>query len=461
MKKKAYSLLVFTFLLANLLIINVLAIDLEVSSKPIQNSYIIDLNEPAVFDLTIRNLGESDSFEIYSLIGVDITPKIFNLEIGESKTIRINVIPQESLKNERELSLNFVYKIKNTKNEIQEDSLSINIIGLESAFFIEPEKLNPNSEAIKISIKNNLNFDFENINVKMTSAFFEHEQILSLKPREIIVLEIPLDKEKVEVLTAGKYLLNTEMIVKGKKINLEFQIDFLEQEDIETTEKEEGWLVERTEIIKKNVGNVRKSTEIIIEKNFFAYLFTTFNMEPTKTEFQNYRKIYIWEKDLIPNEDLKIIAKTNWLYPLFLIILIIAGIVLIKKSIYSDLELRKKVSFVKTKGGQFALKVSLIVKSKNFIERIKIVDKLPNLVKLYQKFGAIAPSNIDIENRRLEWNIDSLNKGESRIFSYIIYSKIGVVGRFELPNAKIIYEKKGKVKESTSNRSFYINEPKE
>ena len=45
-----------------------------------------------------------------------------------------------------------------------------------------------------------------------------------------------------------------------------------------------------------------------------------------------------------------------------------------------------------------------------------------------------------------------------RVFTYIIYSKIGVVGKFELPEAKVIYEKGGKVKETTSNKSFYVNE---
>ena len=67
---------------------------------------------------------------------------------------------------------------------------------------------------------------------------------------------------------------------------------------------------------------------------------------------------------------------------------------------------------------------------------------------------------IDMKNRRLEWNVESLNKGEERIFTYIIYSKIGVVGRFELPSTRAVYEKEGKVKNTESNRSFFINEPK-
>ena len=36
---------------------------------------------------------------------------------------------------------------------------------------------------------------------------------------------------------------------------------------------------------------------------------------------------------------------------------------------------------------------------------------------------------------------------------------MGVVGKFELPEAEGIYEYKGKIKEAVSNRSFFINEP--
>ena len=71
------------------------------------------------------------------------------------------------------------------------------------------------------------------------------------------------------------------------------------------------------------------------------------------------------------------------------------------------------------------------------------------------------PDKIDLENRKLEWRIDSLNKDETRIFTYIIYSKIGIVGRFELPETKAIYEQDGQIKEASSNRSFYVNEPNE
>jgi len=461
MKKKALLLSVlFLAILSNLFLIS--AINLDISAKPISNSVIIDLNEPAIYELTIRNLEETDTFEIYSLIGIDITPTTpFEIKSNKTKTLKIELMPQESLKTKKQLPMTFEYKIKNSKNEIQKQTFSIHILDLASCFLIQPQNINPKSEKIIVSIKNNVFYNFSELEVKLTSAFFEHDKIISLGSKQTKEIEIPIDKEKTKILNAGNYLMNTEVITEGKTTDIESQIKFLQQEGIETIENQEGFVIQRTELIKKNTGNIKKTIEITAEKNIFSYLFTSTTPEPTKTQIKDYEKIYTWEKELIPNEELKVVIKTNWFIPIFIIIFIIIAIILINKSIYTDLILRKKVSFVKTKGGQFALKITLIIKAKRFIERINLVDKLPHLVQLYNKFGVIEPDKIDLKNRRLEYNIESLNKDETRIFSYIIYSKIGVVGRFELPNAKATYEKEGKLKHSISNRSFFINEPRE
>jgi hypothetical protein len=124
----------------------------------------------------------------------------------------------------------------------------------------------------------------------------------------------------------------------------------------------------------------------------------------------------------------------------------------------TDLILRKKVSFVKAKGGEFALKVSIIVHSKKHVERVNVIDRLPSLVKIYEKFGGEKPTRVNEKGKRIEWDLDKLDAGETRMLSYIIYSKIGVVGKFALPEATSIYEHEGKIHESSSNKIFFIAE---
>lgn len=446
---------IFSFISLSL----VSAIDLDVKVNSISNSVVTELDNPAVFDLTIRNLGESSTFNIYSLVGVDITPQEgFYIGKGDAKIIKIQAMPQEAMKS-RQGYVTFEYQIKNTENEIQTGKLTINILGLDQAISIVPGNINAKSDNILITFENKVNFDLNDLSIKMSSAFFEYEASLPLKALEKKQVTVPIEREETKTLGAGDYLLNTKIKTSGKSADIESIIKFLEQEDIETKETSEGILVKRHEIIKSNLGNTRKTVTITEQKNLISYLFTTVSPTPTTAETKGFTRYYTWEKELIPNEQLKVVVKTNWFFPLIIVILIIAVIIIVKRSIETDLSLRKHVSYIKTKGGEFALKISIRLRAKNYIEKINVTDKLPFLVHLYERYGAVAPDKIDLKNRRMEWNVPAMNKGEERIFSYIIYSKVGVVGRFELPEARAVYEKQGKIKEMTSNRSFFINEP--
>jgi len=455
MKKEAILIIFAVFLSLNL----ISAINLDVKVNAVSNAVVTELDKPAVFDLIIKNLGESSKFEVYSLVGVDITPEeSFFIAKEETKTITIQAMPQKTMKS-RPGYITFEYQIKNSENEIQTGKLTLDILGLDQAISVIPGNINSESQEISITLKNNVNIDFSDLEVNMNSAFFEYKASIPLKALEIKQIEIPIDKEKTKTLTAGDYLFNTKIRTLGETADIESIIKFLEQEDIETKETHEGFIVRRHEIIKSNLGNTKATVRISDERNLFSYLFTTVSINPTQTEIKGFKKYYIWEKELIPNEELKVVVKTNWFFPIIIILLIIGLYMIIRKSIETDLSLRKHVSFIRTKGGEFALKISIKIRAKKFIERINITDKLPLLVHLYERYGAISPDKVDLKNRRIEWNVPAMNSGEERIFSYIIYSKIGVVGRFELPEARAVYEKEGKIKHATSNRSFFINEP--
>lgn len=438
------------------------AIDLQVNEVAVSNTVISDLDKPAIFNLIIKNLGETENFTIYSLVGVDITPNTpIRILSEETKTIEIFVMPRDTLK-QRQESIPFEYQIRNSKNEIQKETLIINVLSLENAFMITPYSINPQSDKLTVEIKNIANFDFNDLNIKFSSAFFEdYQSIYPLKFYETRLIEIPIDKDKLKTLSAGQFILNINLETNQKNIRKEAIIKFVEHPNIETKEINEGIIINKKEIIKKNIGNIKETATITIEKSFFSYFFTTVNPLPAKSHYRGTTRIYVWDKDLLPNEELKVIVTTNWLFPIFIVILIIVLFYIIKKSIERDLSFRKNVSYVKTKGGEFALRVTIHLKAKKFIEKINIIDKLPQIVNLYEKFGAVAPDKVDMHNKRLEWNIEAMNAGEERVFSYIIYShKVGVVGRFELPGARIVYEKNNKIKEITSNRAFFINEPK-
>jgi len=225
-----------------------------------------------------------------------------------------------------------------------------------------------------------------------------------------------------------------------------------------TTDKNFGFIINTVTIRNENEGNVPAVAEFSVEKNIISRLFTSFNVEPNLVERKGFGVKYTWDKELKPGEILEVVAKTNWTIPFIMIALIIIIFVYAKKSARGDLILRKKVQFVRAKGGEFALKVSIFVQANQYVENVHLIDRLPPLVKVHERFGAYSPSRIDEKLKRIEWNFDRLENGEVRSVSYVVYSKVGVLGRFALPCATAIFETAGKIKEVVSNRTFFVAE---
>ena len=84
------------------------------------------------------------------------------------------------------------------------------------------------------------------------------------------------------------------------------------------------------------------------------------------------------------------------------------------------------------------IKIVLLIKNIGHeIKDIKVVDRVPNLVKLYERFGAVKPA--EIKKNRLTWNFETMEPGEEEVVSYIIYSKIIPVGTIMIPKAVVHY----------------------
>jgi len=457
--------LVFGFLAIFIISISIacaLAANIDVSKKIVSDVVISELNEPAIFNFSITNRGSNDNFEIYSLVGVDFTPRgTFNIPSGETREIEARAYLEDQLKYRAGL-VNFDYKIKGQGSEIYTDTLTINVVNFKDAISIGSENVEVGDNEVKIIVKNNFNFYFPELKAKFSSPFFkDFEQTFSLLPLESKEIKASADKAKVLGLSAGKYLISGEIEAGGVKEDFTGTINFVEKSGLVVSEKNSGIIFRENLIEKTNEGNIPTLSEINVKKDIISRLFTQFNPEPTQVYRKGLMVYYSWNKELKPGDSLAVKVNTNYLYPLLIvaIIILLAYIVFIYTS--SALVVRKKVGFVRAKGGEFALKVSIFVSSRKFVEKISIVDRFPGIVKIYERFGAFPPDRVDELNRRLTWNIESLQPGEERIFSYIVYSKVGVIGKFELPPTVAVYEKDGKISETRSNKAFFMNEPRQ
>lgn len=458
--KKTFNLFLFLFAFIILILPLTSAIDLEVQKSSSDEVMIIDLNKPAVFELSIKNNGQTDTFIIYTIFGSGYSPQEkFTINSDQTKDIQFIVSPPYSVS--RTGPVVFNYFIKGLDNSEYEGTLSVNAINLNEAFEIGSADFDPESNSVEIYIKNKINFNFENLNAKLSSNFFDLDKSFALAPKEIKEFEITLDKEQFKKLTAGFYTMNAEITTEGKTAKVEGVMKFAEKKSITTESEKQGFFVSTTTITKSNDGNLPEIVQTTIQKNIISRLFTSVNPQPDSVERNNSKIFYSWNRELKPGESLAVSVRTNWFLPLIFIILIIAIVVFVKEYLKTDLKIKKRVTFVKSKGGEFALKVSLLVDAKKQIDNLLIVERIPPLLNLYKKiFGREIPTKIDEKTKKIEWQFKRLEAGEKRMINYVIYSKLGVLGKFALPRTAGFYEKDGKLHEASSNMAYFLTEQK-
>lgn len=442
-----------------LLLNSAMAINLNVEKESSGEAMIAGLNEPATFDLKITNLGAGNDFMFYSFFGSSFHPKgTVHINQGETKDVQIKVYPSDEFK---EMGfINFEYFIKGSSGDEISEWLTVKIIDFdeEGIFEISSGELDPTSSTLNIYMHNKINFNFEKLDVKFSSAFFDFEESFSLGPNEKKVFNVKLNKEDFKKLMAGFYTMNAEIEAENQKTKAEGTIKFVEKDIVTTTKKTYGFIINTLVIQKKNEGNVIAASETVVRKNIISRLFTSFNTEPESVERMGLAIYYTWNREINPGEALEVKVKTNWLLPFVILLLIIASVILAKLYSRTSLVLKKRINFVNAKGGDFALKVSIFVHAKDYVQKVNITDRLPSLVKIYERFGGETPTNVDERNRRIDWQFARLEAGEKRVLSYIVYSKIGVLGKFALPAASAVFEKEGKVHESQSNVAFFVAE---
>jgi len=435
----------------------VLAIDISIEKQSSNEVMIVDVGEPAIVDLKVTNNGEDDNLLFYTFFGEGLEPsQRINIKSEEVKDIQLKFFPRQD-SDLRGFST-FEYFIQAFDKTQISKKITINLIDLKEAFEIGAKEINPESNTITIYVKNKVNTNFDKIKVELSSPFFKLDQEFELKSNQKKTFEINLDKADFDKLLAGFYTLSAKITYNEVSADLESQIKFVEKDLLKTTKEAYGFIINTEVIEKENQGNTIADSTTTIKKNILSRLFTTFNPEPTSMKRQGFNIYYTWDQKVNPGETLEIKVKTNWILPFIILILVIVILIVVKRYSEKDLILRKRISFVQAKGGEFALKVTIFVKSRKYLEKVNIIDRLPPLVKIYEKFLNEAPSKVDEVKKRVEWKFEKFEEGERRVLSYIIYSKVGVLGKFALPSTTGIYEKQGKIKETTSNKVFFVAE---
>ena len=430
---------------------------LEINPEYESNIIVKDFQNSIQLDLEITN-ATPGTYNLYTLADITIKPSE-TFQITENTTQKqFTITPTENLDIEGNYA--FTYVLNHRGVEKIEQKMLLNIVNLEDIIEISSESIQPDSQNVSFYIQNKEAVHIKNITAKFSSIIFETDDItFDLKPNEKLEIAVDVDETKLKKTKAGVYIIKSIFQTKNGEKEIEGNLYLGEKKGILSTQDKAGILIQSETLTKVNTGNVIESIEIKTHRNIFSRLFTSFNIEPTITERNGLIIEYIWLKErLNPAEAYIVKAETNYILPSIIIILAALALLGFKRFSETKLEIKKSVNPVKTKNGEFALKVQLELKAKKDIENVTLIDKIPAMVKIYRKYGNIKPDKIDAESRRVHWHIGDLNAGEERIFTYMVYSKVGIVGKFSLPRALAVFEKDDNIHEIDSNNVFFMNE---
>lgn len=430
---------------------------LEVTQDSDYSAIIPELSQAAQVPLTITGV-EAGNYMLYTLTDVKIVPSTpIPLDAGTNNIV-VEVYPLETLKAWGPSAYTFNFNLRKVGGQTFDGRMTVRVVSIEDALSIYSESNTMDDGQVTFYIKNKEKIDLSNVHAKFTSVFFNFEEDFDISANGQKNFTVAVPKEKLQRLEAGSYLVKAEINTDRGIRTIEGRISLAEKSDVRTEENVAGFFIRTHEIQKTNTGNVPAQVNIVVEKNILTRLLTSFNVEPDVANRDGFSVKYSWSRKLMPGDSIDVKARTSYVVPMLILLALIFIIIAFKRYMEAKLVITKFVTPVRTNSGNLALKVHLNVKSKKHVENVSLIDKIPGVVEVYEKFGTIKPSKIDTKNRRIQWEIGNLGAGEERSFSYIVYSKLGVVGKFVLPSAVAVFEKDDEIHEAESNQVFWLAE---
>ncbi|MFH1638288.1 MAG: hypothetical protein ABIB71_07725 [Candidatus Woesearchaeota archaeon] len=386
---------------------------------------------------------ESSRFEY-----VIVSPTRIDLQGHEKKDLKVLLKLKEDVPYEENYAT-FIKLNSLTDTSVKEDYYFVvrvvppsDILSISSSM---PEKVNPSGELnFDIILNNKLNTKLPNVKIYVSSGIFSDERSIEFFPKQERTENF---KFSIPALTeAGDYQLNFR-VYSGDKLVRKGSFTFTVTENVDVKEKEEsssGFLYSEITITKSNYGNTPVQESFSISLSSMQRMFAKYNVAPTLFEEDKVS----WVVTINPERQYTVQVSIDY-RPLFfavLGILAFAGVVVYLFT--RKVMIRKEILTVKkTADGMSELKVLLHVKNKTrgTIRHLSLVEFLPSIIHPSAKFATLKPSKMQKGEKgiRMIWEIPELVKGEERIISYEVKSKLGIVGKLMLPHALLKYKTAG------------------
>ena len=203
----------------------------------------------------------------------------------------------------------------------------------------------------------------------------------------------------------------------------------------------DGWMIDTYSFTIENTGTLIYSGKHIDYFSELEYLLLDSLNDRSVEDYGKDKKVS-WEYSLDPNESVTISYSVSYIPVLISGMLLSAALFAFLYFYLNRFNLTKSAQ-----RGKETIRVKLSVLNKTNSEQanIRIEDFVPKPFKLVKNFGTVVPSQIisTKSGTRLIWKFETFAPQEERMLSYELKSEIHVIGKLQLPQAKLL-QRKGK-----------------
>jgi len=322
-----------------------------------------------------------------------------------------------------------------------------------------PNRIDPRAkQQVKVVITNNNALLLEDVELTLVSRLINEKSIVTLPPNNVtsVVFTIDLDDQ----LRPQEDVVNLEIIYNNKtlsRLSEEYEISSYLPLFERNMISEDSFLYTKKVVVLTNTGNVAKKESVRMDIGKFKRFFVS--SDPVGELVKDDETYYlVWNVVIEPSDTIQIWVYYNY-WPIFALIVLLILIFLIYYMNKDPFLVTKSAEV--TESGVIKMLISVKNKRNKKFKNLKLMDRVPNLIKVSKKteLGSMSPSKIfKTKNNEtiVTWNLLEFGPLEEIIFSYKIKTSLNIVGKFRLRPAILQIIKKNKKIKIISN-DIYVS----
>lgn len=447
-----------------------LAADYDISITPIRDR--ITMSQQAQFLVTLKAFTKSEKFSIYSPdVEWSMPPETVKVFPTASESVKLLITPTKyivpgqygiTINLRREDPEELIQKTVFVNVQSESEIISTYKPSIKSDVDM-PVTITPDKKlVIRINVENQNVLNLTDLGIRIDSDIeaLNTDREIQLEPLEEKIVEFTYELDPLQ--EPGDYRVSFELIRNNQTI------DTISTRVLTVIEVKPAF--EKSELEKFNFLKLRKELTLTSKSNTLdkqeiklpVGLLERFFLSSVPDESfikEDGKRFVVWEIELEPGQSKTIFITVNYRWIFYILVLVVLAVMLYFKY-KSPVIIKKEVADVSLKEGgisQIRMMVELTNTSKKAVSDVAVVDYVPNIADVEQKFveGTLKPTKTLLHREKgtiLRWELPELAPGEDRLLSYSIKSKLSILGSFKLPRAKVRFKhnKKGYVSYSNS-----------